>query len=444
MSATRGWLWILGGLAGIAILTYLPALTQPFISDDYGNILIARAYGPLAGWTALAADPVHRYRPVFLILTYWIDRSFGPWPPAFYAVSIALHVFNTWLVFGLGVWRKIGWRVSALAAAFFAVYEGHQEAVMWYSAAYELLLFFFSLASLIFWILWLESSRRRSVYYAGAVICFVLALASKESAVMAVALMALPVMAERDKFWRGLPGLMPFVTLALLLVYSVFAGGAHHPRLADGSFSFDAPLLVTWLNSYGRLFWIWGLLSLIVLGACRARERGKLVVPAAAWIGITLLPYSFLTYMTRVPSRHTYFASVGVAWIVAAGFLTVWERAGERRKWVAGALAIVVLVHNIGYLWTRKREQYLQRAASTEALVRLASQAKGPVYVHRFPYPYVVARSAVVLKAGKRGDFVIWAPWQPKSRDLNDFLFSLDGKHPVDVRPGRDRRERSP
>ena len=31
------------------------------------------------------------------------------------------------------------------------------------------------------------------------------------------------------------------------------------------------------------------------------------------------MPYSFLTYMPRLPSRHTYLASVGLAFIVAAG-----------------------------------------------------------------------------------------------------------------------------
>ena len=33
------------------------------------------------------------------------------------------------------------------AAAFFAVHEGHQEAIVWYSAISELLVFFFGLGS---------------------------------------------------------------------------------------------------------------------------------------------------------------------------------------------------------------------------------------------------------------------------------------------------------
>jgi hypothetical protein len=36
----------------------------------------------------------------------------------------------------------------------------------------------------------------------------------------------------------------------------------------------------------------------------------RLLYGAATWIAITLLPYSFLTYMPQVPSRHVYLASV--------------------------------------------------------------------------------------------------------------------------------------
>jgi len=38
----------------------------------------------------------------------------------------------TWLLYALGEWKGIGYSASFLwAAAFFAVYEGHQEALMW-------------------------------------------------------------------------------------------------------------------------------------------------------------------------------------------------------------------------------------------------------------------------------------------------------------------------
>ncbi len=231
-------LLIFAGLGVLAVLTYLPALNQPFISDDYGNILLARMYGPAHAWKSLAAEPVQKYRPIFMVLTYWIHQFFGPWPPGYILVSIALHVVNTWLVFALGAWPAIGWRVSALSAMFFAVYEGHQEAVMWYSAAYELLLLFFGLVCFVLWVRWLQGPRRPAWLYAGALAAFVLALLSKESAIALVPLLLLPVAIQQAGRRRGFFGLIPFFVLALLFCLWVFAGVRHSPRLEDGSFSF--------------------------------------------------------------------------------------------------------------------------------------------------------------------------------------------------------------
>jgi len=423
----RNWLIL---LALLCVLTYLPALTQPFIADDYDNIPQARTYGPVSGWPALAAHPVHSYRPLFLILTYWVDRAFGPHPAAFYAVSIVLHILVTWLVFALGAWNLVGWRVSGPAAAFFAVYEGHQEAVMWYSAAYEPLMLIFGLAAFILWIRWLQSPHPRHSWYVFALFCFVLALFSKESGVAFAALMALPLLDAKVSRRRALVGIVPFAVLAAVFAVSILAGRTHHPRLDDGSFSLNSPFFVTFLSSFVRLFWLWGLLSLAVLAAWRAWSRKRLVLMALAWAAISLMPYSFLTYMTRVPSRQTYLASVGLSLVVGAAWIEVRERFAGRR-WVPVLVVAVVLMHNIGYLWTRKRTQYLERAEPTEALIALARRANGPIYVHRFPYPEVVARGAVVLGAEKPAESVIWEPWQDNSRSLTDYVFSLDGTSPV-------------
>jgi hypothetical protein len=56
--------------------------------------------------------------------------------------------------------------------------------------------------------------------------------------------------------------------------------------------------------------------------------------------------------MTQAPSRQTYLASARAARVVAAGFLTVWDRVGvSRRGWVY-ALAALIVAHNCVYLWT--------------------------------------------------------------------------------------------
>src|SRR5215470_3867904 len=146
-------LFVLGVLA---VGAYLPTLTQPFISDDYPNIGLALTYGPTSGWGAMANDSVQRPRATTFILSYAIWRLFGPRPAAFYSANILLHVLNCWLLFAAGRWRAIGYKASFWAAAFFAVYEGHSEAIMWFSACNELLMFLFGFLSFVFWLTFLE------------------------------------------------------------------------------------------------------------------------------------------------------------------------------------------------------------------------------------------------------------------------------------------------
>jgi hypothetical protein len=391
----------LAGLAVLAIVAYSRSLTLPFISDDYLQIALARQYGPVSGWKAVAADALYRCRETSLILTWWTERLFGIDTSAYNWSSVLLHVANTWLVFALGAWRLIGWRVAGAAAAFFAVYEGHQEAVMWYAALPELLVFFFALLGLVVWVTWVQAGCRGVWKPAAALVCYVLALFSKESAVAMVGLLALVALVERAPrrawFW-----MTPFAALAAVYFYGAAAAAASHLHFNDGTFSLRAPFWNTIAISTGRLFWFWGLIAAASLVAWRAAQFSRLAIVAAVWIVFTFLPYSFLMYMPRVPSRHTYFASVGLALIVGAWLWTLWERRGPGRRWVVGALAAVIVIHNCGYIWTRKHRQFAERAAPTELLLEYARKVAGPVPVHCFPYPMVIAELALDIELSKR------------------------------------------
>jgi hypothetical protein len=191
---------------------------------------------------------------------------------------------------------------------------------------------------------------------------------------------------------------LPFALLAggyFLLAY--LARGAHL-HFNDGTFSLDAPFLKVLARSAGGLLWIWGTLALAVLVATRARPWRPLVAIAGAWILFSLLPYSFLTYMIEVPSRHTYLASVGRSLLIAAGFLVLSQFAFQwRRQWVVPAVAAVFLTHQCVYLWTKKQRQYSQRAQPTEMLRTLGSTTDGPIYAKCFPYSPAVAEVALRL-----------------------------------------------
>jgi len=295
----------------------------------------------------------------------------------YHAVSLLLHIVNTWLVF----WIAMTWppmRSAALwAAAFFAVHEGHQEAVMWFSAINELLMFLFGAAALLCWM---------HKWRLAGIMLFALALLSKESAVIFLPLFLLT---EPVKEWRrALPRLVPYAVLAAIAVASVVSTRAYSFRFSDGSFSLHAPFWITWPHSYFRLLWIWGFIAGAVL---LWRKQRVSVLPPLVWIGVSLVPYSFLTYSTEIPSRQVYLASVGLALLFGLAIAQM-----PRRSWIAAVIALM-LIHNVAYLWTKKRGQFLERAAPTEQLIELARRTDGLIRVRCFPRSMSIAEEAVRL-----------------------------------------------
>lgn len=61
-------------------------------------------------------------------------------------------------------------------------------------------------------------------------------------------------------------------------------------------------------------------------------------------MALALLPYVFLTYQTRVPSRHTYLASAGLAMLAGAALHRLAGARPPVPRWDrAGAMAAVCL-----------------------------------------------------------------------------------------------------
>lgn len=395
---------LLAGLAILAALPYLRTVTLPPISDDYTQIWLGRHYGPFDRWPALAEDALYRCRAISILLTWWTERVFGVQPLVFNISNLLVHILNTWLVFALGAWRAIGWRLAAVAAAFFAIYEGHQEAVVWYAALPETTVFLFAVSAFLLWVLWIQRGSRWWLLASFA--AFLLAMGSKESGAAVAGLVLIPVWTGRVPLRRWVLPWLVFLASALAYAALIFAAKTDHLHLNDGTFTLGPHFLAVMGNSFARMLWVWGWLSVVVLGLWRERGRLELLLVALAWAAIAFLPYSFITYMPRVPSRHTYFASVALAWVVGAALLALWNRAGSRRAWAVGAVAAVLLLHNCGWVWTRKYDQFADRARPTEKLLEFVKTAKGPVYVHCFPYPVLVAIWAADMRLGREVIYV--------------------------------------
>ena len=389
---------LLLGLA--AALAYAPSLGIPLMEDDYPNLSQTLA----GGIATPLADPIFRVRATSFWTMGLLWRWAGLAPLAYHAISLLLHIANTWLLYGVCMaWPRM--RTAAIwAAGFFAVAEGHQEAVMWFSAVNELWLFLFGMGALLCFL------RRRTAV--GAAL-FVLALLSKESAAAVLPLFLLAVPAA--KWRRNLVRLAPYGLLAAVAIGAILATRSYSFRFSDGSFSLHAPFWITWPHSYFRVLWIWGLAAGGAILAARDGGLRRSALVALAWIGLALAPYSFLTYSTEIPSRQTYVASAGLAMLFGLAMAYWWEKLQMRRRWLAAMMALVV-AHNVGYLWFRKRPQFLARAAPTEQLIALARRTPGPIWVRCFPRVDYIAKEAAHLGAGYAPGNLVWTREEAERR----------------------------
>jgi hypothetical protein len=405
---------LLLGLA--AVLAYAPSLAIPLMEDDYPNL----AQTLNGGLATPLADPIFRVRATSFWTMWLLWRWAGLAPLAYHATSLLLHIANTWLLYGVCMaWPRM--RTAAFwAAGFFAIAEGHQEAVMWFSAVNELWLFLFGMAALLCFL------RRRT---AAGLALFALALLSKESAAAVLPLFLLAVPAAEWR--RNLVRLAPYGLLAAVAVASIFATRGYSFRFSDGSFSLHAPFWITWSHSYFRILWIWGLAAGGAILAARDGGLRHSALVALAWIGMALAPYSFLTYSTAIPSRQTYVASAGLAMLFGLAMDWWWEKLRMRRRSLAAvpaAVIVLVLAHNVGYLWFRKRPQFLARAAPTEQLIALARRTPGPIWVRCFPRVDYIAKEAAHLAAGYAPGNLVWTREEAERRHATAVFCSEEGK----------------
>ena len=213
---------------------------------------------------------------------------------------------------------------------------------------------------------------------------------------------------QRQKsLWQALP----FAALAAIYAVAIFASKSEHLHLNDGTFAFEAPFVAVWARSVWRVFGVWGAAGVVAAAYWQRHQLRRLTIPAC-WIAWALLPFSFLLYMPVVPSRHTYLASAGVGFFVAAGVLAA-RKQFRSQRWLTAALLAAIAVQNTGYILTKKREQFLARAEATEGLLRLARETEGPIYIQCMPYAREVANKAIEVGLSQPATRLRWTTPPP-------------------------------
>ncbi|HVT08357.1 MAG TPA: hypothetical protein VHO67_12940 [Polyangia bacterium] len=369
---------------------------QRFLQSGSFGVLFSKSY--------FAYSLEGTWRPV-CTFTYMLDAAVSMHPAVFKADDLVWHVAAAWLVMALG--RRLlppeRRRWVLLAGLFFAVHPVTTETVDNASFREDALVTVFTLATLV---LALDGRRRL------ALVCYGLGLLSKESAVMAPALLLvlrLAGFAGTERQRSGAPPLPPAGRARLrwmarelvpfgvvTVVYLALRFGPMQTPVAYAQYpggTFGATLVglpAIWAHDLRLVVWPWPLCaeytgyfrfgrqpwgpvvlaSLVVAGdlaliAAAARRGARVVAFGLGWFLLALLPVSnLLPIPIPAAERFLYLPLCGVALALAAAFGALAEprprQVTAAGGALAGALAVFVVLTNLRHrdwrddhaLWT--------------------------------------------------------------------------------------------
>jgi Tfp pilus assembly protein PilF len=300
-------------LLAVAMLVYGNTLLNGFTFDDDPYIL----HNPTV--TNLSVSGLFHptrasnvFRPV-TFATFALNLvAGGAHPFGYHLLNLLLHALVTLLLYA--VLRKLlesvqqGATIAWVTALLFAVHPIHTEAVASIVGRFELLAVGFLLAA------WLLHLRDRPVL---ALVCFVLALMSKESAVVFVPLALAGDYACGKLKPLARYGWMAGVAAAYIALLWKVQGGRFGPRKID---FLDNPLV--WLPPRLR-----------ILNALRVAWR---------YVGLHLYPaklscdYSYNAILLYAGGRHLAIPAVAAVLVLALWIWTLWTKRGE--WFLAGAI----------------------------------------------------------------------------------------------------------
>jgi len=357
-------------LTGAMVWSFI--LPSYFIGDDFE--LLGLAKRPLI--PTLWDLTVHGQRGAFLrpigFASIFLDyRMYGFQPAGYHATNVLIHLACVAGAYFLARELRFGARFASFAALIFAVLPIEAEAVSWIGARFDLLSALFVIWGIFFYI---KSRAAGAVrLYVLALVCFLLAVLSKENAfVFPLLALAAEFLVVPRRDWRALGGC--FVLAAAVFGYRwIILGGiggyvdpkgapmALHagwkvleglflrcPSLTTFGINWDQPKLAAAVLLFSVTH---GTLLAVTIASQGFVRSGRLFWFGLAWMVIPLLPVHPFLLMTPDlrTSRILYLGSLGEAMVVAQLLSGI-----EARRVRSGAAILLTVllsaaaIHNMG------------------------------------------------------------------------------------------------
>lgn len=353
----------------LTLLTYIGCLRFEFVYDDLSQIVgnphvqswrYVPSYFTEQVWGhRYPGQPGDYYRPFFLLWLLLDYTLFGLRPGGWHGSVLLLHLLTTGLVYLLAC-RLTKDRITAgMAALFFGLHPAHIEAVAWVSAVCEPLMAAAMIGSLLCYLRQRElpPGRKKSSLEAASLFLFLIAVLSKETALVLPTIIAAyewlfpradatGADASRRPSWSRLArAVTPFV-LVLAVDFAVrFRVLKGIGRSSDKSLS---EMLLTWpyllwfylrelvwpvkISTFYETYWVnspglrnFALPLLAVIAAAVALGlwawRSRLVAFSAIWMAVAIFPplwgIRYFGERELAHDRYLYLPSVGFALLLA-------------------------------------------------------------------------------------------------------------------------------
>lgn len=364
-------------LVTVVLLSYFPVFNAGFTNYD-DNVLVTensliRDVSSANIKKIFFAPYRGLYHPLVLLSYAAEHRLFGYNPKIFHATNLVLHTASTLLVLRLVLLLGGGPAAALVGALLFGAHPVHVESVAWIAERKDALYGFFFLASLAAYLRYLNGNAGR--WLALSFAFFAMSLLSKPMAVTLPFVMFLADWYKNRKFTKvTIAEKLPFLVLTI-----VFAGAAvawHYssgdasaaPGLSPAHFfsqavngplfylsKIFAPIDLSCFYPYGPGDWgeyfafqpaVYFTAGLLAAGLFYSVKFGKTVAFGSLFFIITLLPaLQLLPFGQLVPAdRYMYIPSLGIFFVAAAGFETLWKKLKFSARFAAGSAIAAVIV----------------------------------------------------------------------------------------------------
>jgi hypothetical protein len=387
---------------------YAPALTIPFIGDDYGFLLVCSGTGIdwgrvlrefVAGWGGL--PEMGYWRPLTTLSAALDVLFFGPTPFGFHLQNLLIHAANALCVAVL--LRRLApaasWVRAAGAGLFFALHPAASECAIWVNGRTSSQCVFFVLASLIAWLRHRSDGSRWALRLSLALAA--LGMMSKE---FALSLPFLVLAADLLLRWRGSPsrgpgpaglaarwlGLLALVLLARWLIMGRVAGDAPaflRMLATPSGIAGAAKNLLKALNLIflpwnpqalaGGPLWPFPLLVIPALACLFLAGAGRRLLAPGSLVALLLL-FAPLAQVLTFPFEPATYGNARLVYPSLAGAAVLLFAPAARsplfRKLEALALAVLVAVPAAG---VRAAVRFWEHAGRASEAVSRAAQSEG-------------------------------------------------------------------